>query len=175
MARRGATIFRARSMGFDSLVRDADESIRTIVSDTRFAVASQQEAIVETYRRFAPEESGRLKGGIQGFLATLPGGAVQLRVAATEHRDPATGYDYLEQTDEGRGPVTVLGNGRLVLSLGRNRQGVPSERRAVGKQVRGWSGHHWTTAAGRRANRQVDDIERELGRRLSRHGLTRGT
>lgn len=171
-------LVRTRSRGFDRLVRDLRESERTVVADTRAALRDAGPKLVATFRRAAPEESGRLKDSIDAVLATLPGGSVRLRVLVDDVQDPRTGFPYLDVTRYGRGPVAPVRARRLVLHLGRDRGGSARELvpLGVGQTLREWRPSiDWVEVAERRARRQISTVERDIGRRLSTHGITRGT
>ncbi len=187
MARKrgGTDVLALRSQGYARLIRDASETERTASLEVRRAMERAAPSIESAYRRFAPVESGRMADSIYSKLYTAPGGAVQLRVAIGESKDPVTGYDYLEQSRFGRPEIISTGR-RMVLSLGRSKSGVPSSRYPAGpedvppgvpfgfRRVAGFTPERdWVTAGERNARRQATRIQQETAQGIGRRGLLR--
>lgn len=178
-ARSGASVFRARTAGVDSLLRDADLSTRQIVRDTRDAFQDAEAGIERAYRTPAPVESGRMRDSVFARTDILSGGRVQLRVTIDGAVDPKTGYDYLRQSRFGRGPVRAKTR-PMVLSKRRNKAGVPGYRYA-GRSGLGFSvvagftpkGGDWVEAGERLARVRLTRLQNEVGQRIGRHGLLR--
>lgn len=183
--RGGRDLFYARSSGFKTLLRDATETERTVSGDVRLALESVSDSVRKAYRKFAPVESGRMADSIYAKVYTYPGGGVQLRLAVEETVDPVTGYDYFQQSREGRGPITSRGR-RMVLSLGRSKAGVPSARYPAGPQdvppgvpfgfrtVAGFRPEvDWVEAGERNSRRHITRAQRAAGEAIGRHGVMR--
>lgn len=92
---RGKAIFRASTRGAGRVGRKLSRTAQALNSDLRTELRALSERAEETFRDYAPEESGRLREGIEAVPSRRAEIGYEIHAEA---RNPDDGFDYVAVT-----------------------------------------------------------------------------